>query len=946
MPTAILAIAGYAISGGVTMTVGAATWTISYATIINTVALAAAATFAARALAPDVSAQRGLGGYQDNLRVPDEPRRIIYGRQKVGGVLAFIHSTGNDNYNLHLVIVIADHECDALEKIYFNDDEVAFNATSGAVTTGRYAGKARILWRSGTDTQTAIPELVSECSPKWTTDHRLRGIAYLYVRLIYKPETYPTGIPVVSALVRGKKIFDLRTNTTGWSRNPALCARDYLTNTRHGLGVEAGDLDADTFAAAANLCDESVTLDAGGTETRYTANGILSSSARPEDNIGQLLTSCGGLLIYTGGKWAMHAAGWRAPAYTITQDQLAGPVVVKTRLSARDRCNAVKGTYISPDTNWQSADFPAYAPAEFLTADANVRAWRDIALPFTTSSATAQRLAKIELLRARQEITVELVCQLHAMRLRTGDVVNLTLPRYGWTTKPFEVTGWIFDQVIPSGGGDTAAPAPLVRLSLRETSSSIYGWTPSTDEAGVDPAPNTDLPGAILVTAPGSFAGTSDTIQQSDGTIVARFNLTWNTPLDPFTGSSAGRIEIQTKLSAEATWKTVAMFPGDSDSATLIPYTPGLTYDLRIRGINPLGSASPWQALTNRVAAGDTTAPAAPSALSVLGIFTGVRLRWGNPADTDFSFVEVFEGTTATPAPDAASTPYARINGTEFIRQGITIGETRWYWVRSVDTSGNRSAWAGGVSGVSQAVDTGQLTGQITATQITDGAISTPKLAANSIIAEKVGTNEIITTSANIANLAVTSAKINDVSADKITAGTISSQTINVAGGTSGVIQSSNFVAGSAGWRIRGNGDAEFNTVTIRVSDSVSGTGSNTVGDDQAVGVCTTPAKTWLARNVNVAFAATFANSSGAATVWDITMRIKVGSSTLTERTIRYNVSGGSIRPIISVVEPVSAGSRQYTGEVFARVWSGGINPPAYILGISSAIIQAEQLTK
>lgn len=318
----------------------------------------------------------------------------------------------------------------------------------------------------------------------------------------------------------------------------------------------------------------------------------------------------------------------------------------------------------------------------------------------------------------------------------------------------------------------------------------------------------------------------------------------------------------------------------------------------------------------------------------------------------------------------------------------LTTNNKLYRWTDAAVTTGT-AYWTAEVAAV-------DLAGQIGSTQIADGAISTPKLAAgavtaneiaantitaakmaaNSIVAgaiaagaitaDKIGTNEVIALTANIkdaiitgakiasatigtANIqdaAITNAKINDLDVSKLNAGTISSKLIEIAGGTSGIIQSSGFVAGSSGWRIRGNGDAEFNTLTIRVSDSVSGTGSTTVGDDGTVSVCTTPAKTWLARNVNVAFAATFANSSGNATVWDITMRIKVGSAILIERTIRYTVSGGSIRPIISVVEPVSAGSRQYTGEVFASVFSGGVNPPAYILGISSAIIQAEQLVK
>jgi hypothetical protein len=212
----------------------------------------------------------------------------------------------------------------------------------------------------------------------------------------------------------------------------------------------------------------------------------------------------------------------------------------------------------------------------------------------------------------------------------------------------------------------------------------------------------------------------------------------------------------------------MAMMPGDATVATLSPFGPGLTYDLRIRALNPSGSASAWQSLTNKIAAGDTTAPASPSSITVLGIFAGVRLRWANPSDTDFAFVEVYEGTAATPVPTSSSTPYARINGTEFIRQGLTVGVTRWYWLRSVDTSGNRSAWAGGVNATAAAVDTGQLTGQITDTQITDGAISTPKLAANSITSDKVGANQIITTSANIANAVIKSANIGNLEVDTV----------------------------------------------------------------------------------------------------------------------------------------------------------------------------------
>lgn len=65
----------------------------------------------------------------------------------------------------------------------------------------------------------------------------------------------------------------------------------------------------------------------------------------------------------------------------------------------------------------------------------------------------------------------------------------------------------------------------------------------------------------------------------------------------------------------------------------------------------------------------------------------------------------------------------------------------------------------------------------------------------------------------------IKNALIQEVSAGKITAGTITSQSLTISDGAtpnSGVIESSGFTQGSSGWRIRGTGDAEFNTITVR----------------------------------------------------------------------------------------------------------------------------------
>ncbi len=80
---------------------------------------------------------------------------------------------------------------------------------------------------------------------------------------------------------------------------------------------------------------------------------------------------------------------------------------------------------------------------------------------------------------------------------------------------------------------------------------------------------------------------------------------------------------------------------------------------------------------------------------------------------------------------------------------------------------------------------------------------------------------------AYIQNLAVTNAKIYDLAVDKLTAGTITAQEIIIAGGTSGILRSDNYSAGSAGWKIDGSGKGYFMDVVIKGGVTVGTPGSS-----------------------------------------------------------------------------------------------------------------------
>lgn len=114
------------------------------------------------------------------------------------------------------------------------------------------------------------------------------------------------------------------------------------------------------------------------------------------------------------------------------------------------------------------------------------------------------------------------------------------------------------------------------------------------------------------------------------------------------------------------------------------------------------------------------------------------------------------------------------------------------------------------------AVAAGDLTGTLPDGAIGADYIIAGMIAAGAINATHIGTNKIIVDgAANIEVAAIKSANIESMAADKITAGTIDSEIIKIKGST-GAVQSDNFVAGSTGFRIKGDGSAEFNDVAVR----------------------------------------------------------------------------------------------------------------------------------
>ncbi|MCF6267639.1 MAG: fibronectin type III domain-containing protein [Desulfuromusa sp.] len=248
MPQVIPIVAGAVLSGA------------GYSATVNFVVMAVASLASGALAASQARREARKAALTDEaqarqhiIRSSTSPRRLVYGEVLTSGTLVFVDSTGDDNQYCHMVIAMAGHEVEEIGDIYLDNELLdASSSKYNYVTVNKHLGTAD---------QVADPDLLA-ASNLWTDNHRLRGIAYIYIRLTWPKsngnEVWPTGLPQVRAVVKGKNdIFDPRTSTAGYSNNWALCTRDYLAY-KHGLNCNDSEIDDDLMITAANISDELV----------------------------------------------------------------------------------------------------------------------------------------------------------------------------------------------------------------------------------------------------------------------------------------------------------------------------------------------------------------------------------------------------------------------------------------------------------------------------------------------------------------------------------------------------------------------------------------------------------------------------------------------------------------------------------------------------------------
>lgn len=439
---------------------------------------------------------------------PTEPRKVLFGKAATGGNIIYRANTGTKGQDLHLVVGVAGHLITSFDAFKFGPDFITF---SGNNAVGIFNGLMFKYDHLGSDSQTADANLVA-ASIEWTTAHRLRGVAYSYLKFIWDQEKYPSALQKMLFTLSGTPVYDPRLDSTNggagtqryddqttwtWSDNPILCMATYLLGLKVGGVVIAGmevapaRIDWPSVIAQANVCDELVDLNGGGTEKRYTCNGWINPERPHRQNITLLSSACGGGVAFQSGLWRFYAAAAIPAIKERSGFDIMGPKEYTTKRGLDAMHNGIRGRFSDPATDYAPADYPARNNATFLAEDGGTENIMNLDFPMTKSQTMCQRLSKIALYRNRMQKSIDAVFSPIALEDTVLDTITFSYTPFNLVDQKMRIADW--ELVLE----DTAdGPLLLVKESLIEEDDAIYDWDETTDElayVGSASAPNTNM---------------------------------------------------------------------------------------------------------------------------------------------------------------------------------------------------------------------------------------------------------------------------------------------------------------------------------------------------------------------------------------------------------------------------------------------------------------------
>lgn len=562
---------------------------------------------------------------------------VIYGRTTIGARIATAIVHGAD---LLLLCVISRGEIDVIESVTADGEALPAGASFTAYT--------------GTLAQSPDASLVAAFAARSVVyADALPGIAYAVVRL---PPNENAGLPALVFTVRGRKVIDPRTGTTGYTDNPALALADFLGNPVFGGGLV---VDSSGVAAVADRCD-AVIGTSPNEQKRRTVGLALTEQRAASEWVNTLRAYAGCFVDRAGASVRLIADAPAAVEMSFTAaDIVAGSLRVRKRGTANVP-TVVRLAWSNPDKQFATDEVAVSLPG--VEEGTQARRESSVALPGILRYAQAVREATERLNKLwLTDLEVQFTAFDGALRLRVGAVIEVTHP-IGLSAKPLRVT-----RLSDKGFGRWD-------VSTVEYDPAVY-----SDAVVVAPTyADTTLPSPLAPPAVTGLGLAEEVYQLQTGTYASRIAATWDAAIWPYL--SGFRVELYAAGALiEADTVTAAQWRSG-------PVREGESYTVRVQSLSRF-AAGAW-ASEAIVALGKQLPPGNVAWLDSIEVGGEVRLWWAAAVDIDIWRYGVGYGPVGVTR--AACTVLDLVDSLRFQTKEIPVG-TWDFLVWAVDSVRNES---------------------------------------------------------------------------------------------------------------------------------------------------------------------------------------------------------------------------------------------------------------
>lgn len=527
----------------------------------------------------------------------------------------------------------------------------------------------------------------------------------------------------------------------GYTNNPAWILYDLMLNTRYGLGeyIKPSNINIAKLYTIGRYCDGLVTDGQGGMEPRFTLNTVIAAQKDAYKVVQDICSVFRGMAYWSAGAVQFTQDAPSDPQFLFNNANVVDGMFNRVGSARKDRHSVVHVMWNDPlDQYKQKIE---YVEDKDLIDSLGYRKMDTQAFG-CTSRAQAHRIGLWILYTESVETNIMTFdVGLQGLQCVPGDIVKVhdqykAGKREGGRLKactrtvatldvPTQVAaGSIIAVQMPDGKFEEKAvvgsglmttvtfasqlsttPMPnavwiLTELNLVPQLARVVGVSESETAnqytiSVVDHNPSkygSIEQGLALQTYPTTILDPTNSQPESmkieevtylvaPGQIGTRLEVSW-------VGRSPSYFVSWRSVTATATsgWKQEEVA---NASFSLPNVVGGAIYDFSVVSKSTTGKLSK-PLVGSYTTLGTMNPPSPPTGLTAVGDFRQVNLAWINSTVVDFDFVEIFENTV-----DNVNTAYLldRTPSNNYIRSGVPGLMKYWYWVRTVNKRGMRSAF-------------------------------------------------------------------------------------------------------------------------------------------------------------------------------------------------------------------------------------------------------------